>query len=381
MSAVLKQFLHWSKTAPEDRRAEATSALVRAFLYSTLSREDQEAAEATITLMLRDPSVLVRQAIADACAGCQHTPKHLILSLIQDVPEVAAIVVERSPLLLDAELVDVVAEGNVCTQIAVARRQYVSYPVSAALCEIAAYEGCLMLAHNHESHITPNSFVRLLERFDGDADLREALLARHDLPMGVRHRLVQTLNKSLTGLLSVHASPQNKRLDLLEKDSYDRLTLKLAETANVKELTELVIYLRDTEQLTTELLLRAACLGNLMFFEIALADLANQPLTRVVALVGGRSRNAFRALCKKAGLPESSWQAFEIAVETWHQTVQEDHPYEKRFARKMVERILTKYEMLFTGHELDGLMTMLRRLATDIAREDAEAFIESRMSA
>ena len=42
---IVRQFLHWLRTAPSGDRAEATSALARAFLYSDLTENDRAAAD------------------------------------------------------------------------------------------------------------------------------------------------------------------------------------------------------------------------------------------------------------------------------------------------------------------------------------------------
>ena len=63
---IVRQFLCWIQTAPPGDRADATSALARAYLYSDLAREDRLAAEAAMTVLLDDPSPLVRRALADA---------------------------------------------------------------------------------------------------------------------------------------------------------------------------------------------------------------------------------------------------------------------------------------------------------------------------
>ena len=47
-------------------RAEATSALARAYLYSDLSPDDLAAAEGAMIMLLDDPSPLVRRVL-DAC--------------------------------------------------------------------------------------------------------------------------------------------------------------------------------------------------------------------------------------------------------------------------------------------------------------------------
>ena len=59
---IVRDFLQWIRTAPASDRAEATSALARAYLYSDLSPDDLGAAEGAMLMLLDDPSPLVRGA-------------------------------------------------------------------------------------------------------------------------------------------------------------------------------------------------------------------------------------------------------------------------------------------------------------------------------
>ena len=63
---IVRQFLHWVRTAPPGERAEATSALARAYLFSDLGPDDRSAAEGAMIMLLDDASPLVRQALAEA---------------------------------------------------------------------------------------------------------------------------------------------------------------------------------------------------------------------------------------------------------------------------------------------------------------------------
>ena len=65
---IVRHFLQWVRTAEAAERAEATSALSRAYLYSDLSGDDRAAAEGAMIMLLDDPSPLVRHALADANA-------------------------------------------------------------------------------------------------------------------------------------------------------------------------------------------------------------------------------------------------------------------------------------------------------------------------
>src|SRR5580698_7563896 len=71
---IVRDFLQWVRTAPASERAEATSALARAYLYSDLSPDDLAAAEGAMLMLLDDPSPLVRRALADALAASPSGP-------------------------------------------------------------------------------------------------------------------------------------------------------------------------------------------------------------------------------------------------------------------------------------------------------------------
>lgn len=58
-----------------------------------------------------EPSPLVCEALAQAIAFSEFSPPAVILGLASDQPEVASWVLEHSPLLVDADLVDAVATG------------------------------------------------------------------------------------------------------------------------------------------------------------------------------------------------------------------------------------------------------------------------------
>src|ERR1700755_816279 len=119
---IVRQFLQWMRTAPAGERAEATGALARAYLYSDLVKEDRAACEGAMIMLLDDPSPLVRHALAEALASSEYAPPAVIHALSSDQHEVATPILQRSPLLLDADLVDLVATGGPVVQAAIAHR-------------------------------------------------------------------------------------------------------------------------------------------------------------------------------------------------------------------------------------------------------------------
>jgi uncharacterized protein (DUF2336 family) len=87
---IVRHFLDWVRTAPAGKRAEATAALARAYLYSDLSPDDAAAAEGAMLILLDDPSPLVRRALADVLAASPSAPPAVVLALAADQPQIAA---------------------------------------------------------------------------------------------------------------------------------------------------------------------------------------------------------------------------------------------------------------------------------------------------
>src|SRR5438067_139165 len=76
---IIREFLQWLESAPANERAEAASALARAFLCSDLTADELAPAEGLMLKLLDDPSPLVRRALADALAASAAAPPAVIV--------------------------------------------------------------------------------------------------------------------------------------------------------------------------------------------------------------------------------------------------------------------------------------------------------------
>src|SRR5271163_1205515 len=310
---IVREFLQWVRTAPASERAEATSALARAFLYSDLSPDDLGAAEGAMLMLLDDPSPLVRRALADALAASPSAPPAIVVALAADQPQIAAPVYALSPLFIDADLVEAVATGGV-VQAAIACRAALPRSVAAALAEVGTAESCLVLVENRAAEIAPFSIDRIVERFGHLAAVREALLARDDVPAATRQTLVIKLSETLAGFVAKRAWLDFDRAHRIAREACEKATVTIAADTPDGELRPLIRHLCASGQLTAGLILRALLSGNVALFEEALAELTEMPVARVSSLVHDRGSVGLRALLEKAQLPASTYPAFKEAI-------------------------------------------------------------------
>jgi uncharacterized protein (DUF2336 family) len=372
---IVRQFINWIRTAPAGERAEATRALARAWLISDLSEEDRAAAEGALLMLLDDASPLVRQAMAEVFARSSDAPAAIVQALSLDQASVALSVLEHSPLLIDADLVDIVATGNCEVQCAVARRVNLPASVGAAIAEVGSASAALELIENAYAELAPFSWDRIVERHGHLAAIRESMLVLEDLPAATRAALVAKLSETLTQFVVARNWLSADRAVRVAGEARERSTVYIAARSRGDDMSGLVRHLRATGQLTSGLILRALLSGNLDLFDHSLAELSGLPLSRVFALLHDRGGASLHALLRRAGLPQSTFAAFQMALDVNHETgFVESADGAARLRRRMVERVLTHCGT--DQQAAEPLLILLRRFATESAREEARMFCD-----
>jgi uncharacterized protein (DUF2336 family) len=372
---IVRQFISWVRTAPAGERAEATRALARAWIISDLSEQDRAAAAGALLMLLDDPSPLVRQAMAEVFARSLEAPGAIVQALSLDQPSVALPVLEHSPLLIDADLVDIIATGNCVTQCAIARRVNLPASVCAAIAEVGSASAALELIENPNAELAPFSWDRIVERHGHLAAIRESMLVLEDLPAATRIALVAKLSDTLAQFVVARNWLSADRAARIASEARDRSAVNIAARSRGEDMSGLVRHLRATGQLTAGLILRALLSGNLELFDHALAELSGLPPARVSALLHDRGGASLQALLTRAGFPQSTFAAFRVALEASQESGFVDTPASAaRLRRRMVERVLTHCET--DGQAAEPLLILLRRFATESAREEARMFCD-----
>lgn len=373
---IVRQFLQWVRQAPPGERAEATSALARAYLYSELSADDRAAAEGAMIMLLDDSSPLVRRALAEAFASAEEAPRIVIDALAADQVDVALPILRHSPLLLDEDLVDLIATGQTEVQVAIANREPVERGLAAAIAEVGGAEACLALLENCNADIATFSLERMIERFGHLAPIRENLLARDDLSMAMRQALLSKLSQTLAGFVAARQWMGLEHAEYATKEACEKATVALAADTPYEEVGALIQHLRQSSQLTAGMLLRALLSGNVVLFEEALAELSGMPIDRVSGYIHDRNISGFRALYRKAGLPDVAYPAFREAIAAIRAgLLLGEQGGVARIKRGVAEHVLNACAAE-AGSDNVSLLALLRRFAVEAAREEARLFCD-----
>ncbi|MBS0532796.1 MAG: DUF2336 domain-containing protein [Proteobacteria bacterium] len=373
---IVRQFLQWVRHASPGERAEATSALARAYLHSDLSASDLAAAEGAMIMLLDDPSPLVRGALAHVFASAQKAPPVVVHALAADQPDVAIPVLSRSPLLSDEDLVDLFATAQPDAQVAIASRAMLTSPLAAAIAEVGCAQACLTLLENPDASIAIFSVDRIVDRFGHLSAIREILMDRDDLPMATRQALLAKLSQTLAGFVTARHWLGSEHAEYAAREACEKATVALAADTPYEEISELMRHLRQSGQLTAGMVLRALLSGNVVLFEEALAELTGMPIDRVSAYIHDKHISGFRAIYAKAGLPDAAYPAFREAIAALRDGILVGETGGvSHLKRRMVERVLGACAAE-RRDDMASLLALLRRFAVEAAREEARMFCD-----
>jgi uncharacterized protein (DUF2336 family) len=350
-------------------RAENARALARAYLQGEFAAEERNEAEQALFALLDDPSELVRRALAESLAGAEGAPPGVVLGLACDQLDIAALVLSRSPLLTDAQLIDCAALGESAAQTAIALRPRISAAVAAALAEIGSHEALMALAANEGANLPAFALRRMIERFGADGQLREALLGRAWLPASVRAALAAAAARRLTDFAVERHWLSRGRAERVAKDSADSAFMIIAAGAAAysDETASLAAYLRVSDQLTAGLALRALLCGQTGLFEATLVELTGLSPRCVADLIKDPASKDFAAVYAEAGLPEALSLAFQTALTAQSRLPEETDVEDGALRLTVIQAVLRRCET--ADKALAGLIPLLRRFETEAARE------------
>jgi uncharacterized protein (DUF2336 family) len=374
MGAMIENFLHWARKAPVAERTAAAPELVRVYFLPRLTDDERGDIDAAMTILLDDAAVEVRSALADALSRSEKAPAHIVTALAADVAPIAMMMAERSPVILDSELVDMVAVRGEAMQIAIAGRPFLSRAVSAAIGEVGAMEACRTLVSNPGARIPRFTLDRIVARHGDCPELRLALLERGDLPLDVREALLGRLAEALRELIVAHGWTTPERAATVTRDARECATIAASFEAPADNMPALVAQLIEADALSPAFLIRAVATGQTLLFETALAALAKMPHERVSALIASARPSNLRALLQRAKLPKKTFPVFAAAIDVIRKgDTAPGETSDYRRATYLIDAIVARYQKR-QDRELDQILALLRRFARDAKRTAARDY-------
>jgi uncharacterized protein (DUF2336 family) len=191
-----------------------------------------------IGILAADRTARIRQVIAESLRHTNDAPLEVIQQLARDAEiKVAGPILESSPLLTDAELINIIRSKPIQGALeAIARRRRLGTPLADALVSTAlsAPDGVLAvteLLKNHNAELDPATMERILDVAPGFGAWHGPLVGRPKLSGGVMQRLAKFVSHALLSVLKKRKDADPETVAAITATEQKRLADEPAEAA------------------------------------------------------------------------------------------------------------------------------------------------------
>lgn len=343
-----------------DHRAEAATKIASHLNQGSLSENERALAEDIFRVMVRDVESRVRRALSDSLRETDDLPRDIALSLANDVDDVAIPFLELSQALSDDDLLSIIEAKGEEHQMAIARREQVSEEIADALVETKSENVVATLVSNEGADLSEGTMNRVLDEFGDVKSISTPMAGRAALPLDVAERLVSLVSDKIQERLLTHQelSP-DMAMDLILQ-SRERATVSLLDgSSDAPDVQALVEQLHKNGRLTPTLIVRALCMGDLTFFEAAMAKKADIPVVNVYKLVHDKGELALPRLFAKADMPKDMVELAQVALDVSAEMDMQSSDDREKFRSVMMERVMTHFEEDFDSDNLDYFISKM----------------------
>jgi len=263
--------------------------------------------------LARDQIGRVRRILAEAVKASGTVPRSVVERLANDEDaEIAAPLLEFSPLLDDAFLIGIIQESPESTALsAISRRSGLGAPVADAIVDADDAPAITALLSNQSAQIREETLDRLVDRAVDFPDWHEPLVRRPVLPQQAIRRLARFVADALVKDLSRRSDLDAETEALLTREVNHRLDAEeesrpseepWGEDADRETAAERALRLQEEGKLDEALLLEQLGRGDRLFVSHGLALLSELPEPVIGKTVSLASAKGVTAIAWKAGL-------------------------------------------------------------------------------
>ena len=276
----------------------------------------QDLVKALLHLLVGDVETQVRRSLSLAVGSSDQLPARVASRLARDRIEVAQPVLQQSPLLDDAELIEIVRTNAMQYALAVAGRERVSEQLADALVDTGQQPVVARLVGNVGAQLSTKTLQRVMEDWREDKQVQDRLVRRPALPFELIEHMVGAIGDRIEWELVQTRKMDPHEARALMQAVRDRTAVGL--TAKEHGDRKLEVHLRDcysAGELGHDDLVQFLREGDIAAFEQTLGLMAELDPKTVRRFAYNDDRRYLAALCLKADLPAPHYLTIRMALE------------------------------------------------------------------
>ena len=346
-----KDLLALARDPSEQARVTLTSSLYELYRSSAeLPERDRALAIDVLMEIIRRAATGVRQQLAEQVSRDPLAPRSLVLTLARDEISVAFPVLLESPVLEEADLLDVLRTSPPEHRLGTLQREEVSETVAAAATDTRDPQLMRWLVENPKAQIPRSAMEVIVETARVEPSLQRSVIERDDMPRDLAVKIREFVPEELRQLADRRASRSAEPLPTpssVPSPEADRRLLAFARQ------------LQGTGALTEDLLVKTVRGGNMSEFEAFFARFSHIALAAARQILASPAGEALAVALKAQGMTKGTFATVFILTRKAHDQVTDLSTALARatdvFDKLSVSEAASRFAALRSAHPEDPL--------------------------
>lgn len=341
-------------------RCRIAQKITTGYTSGNFTESEINLANEIFRLLLKDTEVRVRKLLAEELKNALGAPHDIIWALANDHHEVATPVLQYSYVLTEEDLAQIVFATKEHPKLrAIASRESISKDLSRALVGKGDHEITKQVLSNKGASLNEATLETVLEDFSRDNKVLEELVCRGGLPAAFAEKLFAQVSDGLKKQLTKKYR-LNKHVveDVAESAKETALLQFISPWMSQQDINQLVDQMHKNNRLGDSVIIRSLCIGDLRFFETAIAKRVGIPTSNTRILLLDPGALGFRALYEGADLPSSFYPAVSTMLRIALEETEYGNYRADDFCERMIHRIRKQGYDQSIEH-MTALMTMV----------------------
>lgn len=266
--------------------------------------------------LIADLEGVVRTELSTLLMQADNVPPELLRVLANEQIEIARPILEKSTLLRDADLIEIVRNRSDEHRLSIAMRARVSEQVSDVLIEEGSTDVIEALLKNQDAKLSEEAMDYLVAESRRVDRFQEPLLSRHDLPAGLAHRMFWWVSAALRRrILTDYSGMDPVGLDGALQDATRRAIASQDPRESALDRSQrLVARLSETGELTINFLTRSLKQQKIPVFVAGLSRLSGVNLRTAWRIFTDKGGESFAVLCRAIDVSRSDFASLFLIV-------------------------------------------------------------------
>jgi uncharacterized protein (DUF2336 family) len=300
------KLIELARTSDSSQRRELLREVTDLFFETSGARNDRETHlfGDVLQMVAAEMQEAVLAELAERFADAEDAPVALMRDLANHAFNVAAPVLQRSKVLDEQTLVNVVNYKSQQHIKAVAQRETVSETLSAAIVQFGDDLALDALMRNEGAEVSRSSMEAAVEIARRNALLHEAVVTRRDLPLDLLNEMYFVVASDLREqIMQRNASVDPSALDAALSKARERLKRTVGDlSAEAKNALSFIQSKKVAGELNARMLVSLYREAKQMHFLFGLAEVTNVDAETISSMLERRDVDALAMLCRAAGV-------------------------------------------------------------------------------